>query len=82
MIQSVWDPADPFVFDADGFLVGLRCPPPHHARLLAAGWEGGHNLFPLVADRPEHFTADLLVYTRGNATRTLVLPEQPPYFYM
>ena len=81
-----WDPADPFVYDPDGFVIGLRCAPPHHARLLAAGWEGGENLRPLVAEAPERFTADLLVYTRGEgaarATRTAVLTDEPPYVYL
>ena len=78
----VWDTTDPFVTDPDGFVVGLKCAPPHHARLLAAGWEGGHNLFPLVADAPEHFAADVLVYTRGEQTCTLVLTDEPPYGYL
>jgi hypothetical protein len=77
-----WDPADPFVTDADGFVVGLKTVPPHHADLLADGWEGGENLFPLVAPTPEAFTADLLVYRRADGrTLTLSLPEAPPYAY-
>ena len=81
-----WDPIDPFVYDPDGFVVGLKCAPPHHAEMLAAGWEGGRNLFPLVADRPGHFTADVLVYTRdtstGPRTQTAVLSDEPPYTYL
>ena len=80
-----WDPDDPFVLDAGGFVLGLRCAPPHHADLLAAGWEGGANLVPLVAETPEAFTADLLVYRRldGSSHRTLILrlTEAPPYVY-
>ena len=81
-----WDPTDPFVLDGDGYVVGLRCAPPHHAELLAVGWEGGHNLSPLVADAPERFTADVLVYTRGGGGArerlTAVLPDEPPYVYL
>ena len=79
-----WDPADPFVLDADGFVLGLRAAPPHHARLLAEGWEGGRNLFPLVHDAPEAFTADLLVYRRVSDGRTLTLSltESAPYTYL
>ena len=84
--MTTWDPADPFVLDADGFVVGLACAPPHHAAMIAAGWEGAANLFPLVADAPEHFSADLLVYTRGTGptreTATFVLPDEPPYTYL
>ena len=80
---DTWDPDDPFVYDADGFVVGLRCEPPHQADLLAVGWEGGENLFPLVRDRPEAFTADLLVYSRGHSRETItaVLSDSPPYAY-
>ena len=80
---SSWDPADPFVTDADGFVVGLKCAPPHHAALLADGWEGGDGLFPLVVPTPEAFTADLLVYRHADGrTLTLSLPETPPYAYL
>lgn len=83
--MPAWDPADPFVTDPDGFVVGLKTAPPHHAELLAAGWGGGDNLFPLVVERPDHFTADLLVYSWGTGdgqqTRTAVLPDEPPYVY-
>ena len=81
--MPAWDPADPFVYDPDGFVVGLKTAPPHHAELLAAGWEGGHNLFPLVADRAEHFTADLLLYSRSanRETITAVLADDLPYTY-
>ena len=85
-MTDAWNPLDPFVYDPDGFVVGLKCEPPHHAALLAAGWEGGSNLFPLVADRPEHFTADLLVYGKrdGNdqRTRTAILTDESPYTYL
>lgn len=79
-----WDPADPFVLDADGFVLGLKAAPPHYARLIAEGWEGGHNLFPLVRDAPEAFTADLLVYRRASDGRTLTLSltESAPYTYL
>ena len=85
MDEAAWDAEDPFVTDADGFVIGLKCAPPHHAELLAMGWEGGANLFPLVAPTPEAFTADLLVYRRPNGsshrTLTLRLTEAPPYVY-
>lgn len=81
-----WNPCDPFVTDADGFVVGLSCMPSHHADLLAAGWEGGGNLFPLVADSPEAFTADVLTYARdvpaGRQTCTATLADEPPYVYV
>ena len=81
-----WDPHNPFVTDADGHVVGLQCVPPHHACLLAEGWEGGRNLFPLIVEAPDLFTADLLVYTRGigadRQTRTATLPDESPYVYL
>lgn len=80
--MSGWDSDAPFVYDADGFVVGLKCAPPHHAEMLRAGWEGGENLFPLVQETAEAFTADVLVYRRGGGpARTFTLPERPPYIY-
>ena len=80
-----WDPLDPFVTDPDGFVVGLKCAPPHHAELREAGWEGGKNLFPLVVDRPEAFSADVLIYTRtvngSHKTKVTTLSEHRPYTY-
>jgi hypothetical protein len=79
---DAWDPTDPFVTDANGFVVGLSAAPPHHARLLAEGWEGGRGLFPLVAASPEAFSADVLVYRHARlGTLTAVLSETPPYCY-
>lgn len=81
-----WNPDDPFVTDDQDCVVGLVCAPPHHAEWLAAGWEGGDNLFPLVAPSPEAFTADVLIYSRrgagGIATRTATLPDEPPFVYL
>ena len=84
--MCTWDLADPFVTDADGFVVGLKCAPVHHAATISAWWTGGAGLFPLVADGPESFTADVLVYTRGSdmarETATFVLPDEAPYDYL
>ena len=87
MADSAWDSSGPFVTDDQGRVVGLACEPPHHAEWLADGWEGGVNLSPLVADSPETFTADVLVYTRtapdGTVrTRTATLPDEPPFVYL
>ena len=79
---DTWDPDDPFVYDADGFVVGLKTAPPHHADLLAEGWEGREPLPLLASSSPEGFGADVLVYHRpGSSPRTFVLAEAPPYLY-
>ena len=81
-MADTWDSDDPFVYDADGFVVGLKTAPPHHAALLATGWEGRESLSLLAASSPESFGADVLVYCRpGSSLRTFVLSETPPYVY-
>ena len=81
MSRCTWNPTDPSVYDAEGFVVGLTCAPPH-ASLLADGWVGGQNLIPLVAPSPDAFSADLLVYRRAGPTLPAALPDVPPFAFL